>query len=74
MTNENTNESTSQPSKRQTTFRLWADNEVEIKHLAEQRGLSYSRLINVIVAEYIANAKAKQHPLAKVQMWEDNTP
>jgi predicted DNA binding CopG/RHH family protein len=66
MTNDNT------PQKRQTTFRLWADNEVEIKHLSEQRGLSYSRLINVIVAEYIAKEKAKQHPLSNMQMWEDD--
>ena len=59
---------------RQRPIRIWADTSVELNHFAEQRGLSVSRLANVVLAEWVAREKAKARPhLGNTSAFE-NTP
>jgi hypothetical protein len=44
---------------RQTTVRIWQDNETELKYFADKRGLSFGRMINVALAEWIVREKGK---------------
>lgn len=37
------------------TVRIWQDNEAGLRKIGKQRGLSFNRMVNVALAEWLAN-------------------